>query len=191
MEFGKVGRLKLPSPTPLPQQTNWWKKIRNYRIPIENMKKPLIIVIALLVAALGYCQQHSQTSALHPTQQQSESHDVAPGITGDSDIEQAIQQRRTHVQITVMATVKKTLSDDNEGSRHQRFLVALPSGNTILVAHNIDLAERVPDLQPGATIELYGEYIWNDRGGVMHWTHHDPSGRHVAGWIKYHNRLYQ
>jgi hypothetical protein len=59
------------------------------------------------------------------------------------------------------------------------------------VAHNIDLADRVADLHPGDQIELHGEYIWNERGGVIHWTHHDPSGRHADGWIKHNGRVYQ
>ncbi len=83
------------------------------------------------------------------------------------------------------------LSDDHQGSRHQRFVVALPSGHTVLVAHNINLADRVADLQSGDTITLYGEYEWNTQGGVMHWTHHDPDGSHVDGWIKHRGRTYQ
>jgi hypothetical protein len=25
----------------------------------------------------------------------------------------------------------------------------------------------------------------------LHWTHHDPAGRHVAGWLKHGDRVYQ
>src|SRR5690349_21491215 len=94
---------------------------KNVTRKLNNMKKPLTIVAVLLVAALGYFQQHSQTGALHQTAQQSESHEVGRGAAGNSGIEQAIAQRRSHVPITVTATIKKALSDDNEGSRHQRF----------------------------------------------------------------------
>ena len=61
---------------------------------------------------------------------------------------------------------------------------------TVLVAHNLDLAPRVP-LTVGDSVELRGEYEWNDRGGVLHWTHRDPGGRHDAGWIRHAGRLYQ
>jgi hypothetical protein len=146
----------------------------------------------VLIAILGYYQQHNTTGS---SQQQNHSDTVAQAGNADGSndfaIEQAIEQRRSDVQLTVVGTVKKILNDDNEGSRHQRILVELPSGHTVLVAHNIDLAARVPDLQPGDAIELHGEYVWNDRGGVMHWTHHDPAGRHAAGWIKHGNRTYQ
>ena len=88
-------------------------------------------------------------------------------------------------------TVTRILPDDNNGSRHQRFIVKLASGQTLLIAHNIDLAPRIDALQEGERIGFYGEYIWNAQGGKVHWTHHDPEGRHVAGWLKYKGRTYQ
>jgi Protein of unknown function (DUF3465) len=94
-------------------------------------------------------------------------------------------------QIHGSGQVIKVLADDNDGSRHQRFLVRLASGQTLLVAHNIDLARRIDSLQTGDTVEFYGEYEWNPQGGVIHWTHRDPQGRHTAGWIKHNGRIYQ
>ena len=94
------------------------------------------------------------------------------------------------VMIDATGTVSKVLSDDNEGSRHQRFILELPSGHTVLVAHNIDLAERVP-LASGDRVSIHGQYEWNDRGGVLHWTHHDPAGRHEGGWIEHSGQRYE
>jgi len=91
---------------------------------------------------------------------------------------------------TISGTVKRTLADDNEGSRHQRFILAVPGGKTLLVAHNIDLADRVP-LKTGDQLSLHGRYETNDRGGVMHWTHHDPDGRTPGGWIEFKGKRYQ
>ena len=88
-------------------------------------------------------------------------------------------------------TVSRILSDDNDGSRHQRFIVRLASGRTLLIAHNIDLAPRVQSLQVGDSISFNGQYEWNERGGVIHWTHHDPQGRHVGGWLEHNGSRYE
>ena len=117
--------------------------------------------------------------------------DSPPSSVGISQLEEAFQQQRSDVQVQAEGTVTRLLSDDNEGSRHQRFIVELRSGQTILIAHNIDLAPRINDLEEGDRVEFYGEYEWNPQGGVVHWTHHDPAGRHPGGWIKHNGRTYQ
>ncbi len=71
------------------------------------------------------------------------------------------------------------LSDDLNGSRHQRFIIELKSKQTLLIAHNIDLAPRIDEL------------ALNDQGGVIHWTHHDPDKIHIDGWILHNNNIYQ
>jgi hypothetical protein len=92
--------------------------------------------------------------------------------------------------MTVSVRVVKTLPDDNEGSRHQRFLVKGRDGKTVLVAHNIDLAKAVP-LQRNDALEIRGRYEWNEKGGVLHWTHSDPSGRREGGWIRHRDIQYR
>jgi hypothetical protein len=110
--------------------------------------------------------------------------------TDNSAINAAIANRRSDTQVTGSGTVVKVLPDDNRGSRHQRFLVKLPSGNVILIAHNIDLAPRIPDLARGDSIAFYGEFEWNDKGGVVHWTHKDPGNRHPHGWLQHEGRKF-
>ena len=94
-------------------------------------------------------------------------------------------------QVLGSGRVTRVLSDDNDGSRHQRFIVEVGPGRTMLIAHNIDLAPRVPSIRVGDTVTFYGEYEWNDRGGVIHWTHHDPRGSHPDGWIEHEGQRYQ
>lgn len=76
-------------------------------------------------------------------------------------------------------------------SRHQRFILTLSSGQTLLVAHNIDLAPRLASLKSGDSVAFNGVYEWNAKGGVIHWTHRDRSGRHQAGWLKHAGQTYQ
>ncbi|PHS23068.1 MAG: DNA-binding protein [Methylophaga sp.] len=107
------------------------------------------------------------------------------------NIEQLIEQQQSDVQVAVTSQVFKILKDDLDGSRHQRFIIKLSGGQTILIAHNIDLAPRIDDLKKGDMVTVYGEYEWTKKGGVIHWTHHDPTGRHIGGWIEHNGNLYQ
>lgn len=114
--------------------------------------------------------------------------DTAPT---DALLAQAFYQRWNNYQITGTARVSRLLPDDNDGSRHQKFIIQTAQGQTVLIAHNIDLAPRIPALQVGDIVEFFGEYEWNEKGGVIHWTHHDPDNRHAHGWLKHNGSLYQ
>lgn len=87
--------------------------------------------------------------------------------------------------------VTRILADDLEGSQHQKFILELSSGDTLLISHNIDLAPRIDSLKQGDLVGFYGEYVWNSKGGLVHWTHHDPDGQHEEGWLKHNNMIYQ
>jgi hypothetical protein len=115
---------------------------------------------------------------------------AAPG-NDDAVLEKAFASRTSSHQLAGQGTVVKLLPDDTNGSRHQRFIVRLDSGQTLLVSHNIDLAQRIDSLRAGDTVAFYGEYEWNPKGGVIHWTHHDPQGSHPAGWLKHEGQTYQ
>ncbi len=116
---------------------------------------------------------------------------VGFGSGGDALVASAFADHKSNIQMPGSGQVIKLLSDDNKGSRHQRFIIKLASGQTLLIAHNIDLAKRIPAIKVGDTIDFYGEYEWNPQGGVIHWTHRDPQGQHTAGWIKHNGQTYQ
>lgn len=103
-------------------------------------------------------------------------------------IAEAFRNRTSNVQVSGMGVVTRVLSDDNEGSRHQRFVLELSNGQTVVVSHNIDVAARLSSLDRGDTVEFFGEYEWNANGGVIHWTHHDPARHHVGGWLRHEGR---
>ena len=145
------------------------------------MKKLLLIIAVIAVAYIGL----TQNSSLSPGK-------VAETSNGsDQVIASAFENHRSNLRIEGQGIVSKILSDDVEGNRHQRFIIRLDSGRTLLVAHNIDLAPRVASLREGDKVMFNGEYEWSPKGGVIHWTHRDPSGRHATGWIKHGGQTYQ
>jgi hypothetical protein len=111
-------------------------------------------------------------------------------VSDSGAISEAFKERRSSVWVEGAGQVQRTLADDTEGSRHQRFIVDLGRGQTILIAHNIDLARRLP-LERGDFVEFRGKYEWNAQGGVVHWTHADPQRHSTGGWIRYQDRKYQ
>jgi hypothetical protein len=136
-----------------------------------------LVVIAVLCVACG-----PRTVSSPPS---------GSSASGDQAIASAFASQQSGVQLTGEGVVTRVLPDDNEGGRHQRFILRLASGQTLLVAHNIDVAPRLPRLGPGDSVAFCGEYVWNAQGGLIHWTHHDPSGQHVGGWLKFGGVIYQ
>jgi hypothetical protein len=110
---------------------------------------------------------------------------------GDAALAQALADHADNLEVEGQGTVSKLLADDTEGDRHQRFVVRLASGQTLLVTHNIDIAPRIASLQVGDTVGFKGEYLWNEQGGLIHWTHRDPDGSHESGWIRHNDMIYQ
>jgi hypothetical protein len=153
------------------------------------MKK--LVLIAALAAAAYF--------ALFPGYGIPDGHEAAANLgvslgARDSNgavLEKAFANRISNQQVSGQGTVVRILPDDTNGSQHQRFIVRLDTGRTLLVSHNIDLAQRIDSLNTGDTVAFYGEYEWSPKGGVIHWTHHDPQGRHPAGWIKHDGQIYQ
>jgi hypothetical protein len=146
----------------------------------DRLFRVLTLVAALGIAWLATGRWNAPEKDLRP--------EAAPA---DIVLAEAFEARRSNLLVQGRGTVIRILPDDNDGSRHQRFILQLDSGHTLLVAHNIDLAPRIPDLKVGDVVEFSGEYEWNPQGGVIHWTHHDPQGRHPAGWLRYQGKTYQ
>lgn len=141
---------------------------------------------ALLVVALVVLWSQGRFSSPPSTGEAASANPAA----ADATVEEWFETRRSGQMVTVEGIISRTLEDDKEGSRHQRFIVRLQSGRTLLVAHNIDLAPRVP-LAQGDAVRVRGEYEWNERGGLLHWTHHDPDGDHPGGWIDFDGVRYE
>jgi len=110
---------------------------------------------------------------------------------GDPALALAFEQRASDLEVEGQGTVVRILADDTEGGRHQRFILRLASGQTLLVAHNIDAAPRIDDLRVGDVVAFRGVYEWGEEGGTIHWTHSDPESAHAPGWIRHDGRTYE
>nr|WP_314512035.1 DUF3465 domain-containing protein [uncultured Neisseria sp.] len=173
---------------------------------VMNKNKIIVLLIAL-VAVFAYQKMQNKQPLQSQNQQKievvqkqndvGENADTAQQQIGsdkesaEAVLKQAFENEQSDIQVEGEGTVWKTLPDDNKGTRHQRFILKLSSGQTLLVVHNIDLADKIKGLKKGDKVAFYGEYEWSEQGGVIHWTHHDPSGRHTDGWLKHDGRLYQ
>jgi len=150
------------------------------------------IVLLVVLGALYFTQEGENSGEQAIAQQSSQPvSSASKSRAADQAIVAAFKAGRSDVIVEGEGSVEKVLPDDNKGSRHQRFILALDSGHTVLVAHNIDLAPRIPDLRRDDRIQFKGEYEWNERGGVIHWTHRDPRGRHPHGWLYHGNQKYE
>jgi len=144
-------------------------------------------LIALgLAFTLCACNQPSTNS----TQQLQVAEQSGPTAVSNASIEQAFAAKLSDIQVTGTGVIVKLLPDDNKGAKHQKFLVKINAKQTLLFAHNIDIAPRVP-VQVGDTISFNGEYVYNPKGGVIHWTHHAPRSDHEAGWVMHNDQKYQ
>ena len=154
-------------------------------------RRPSLFLAATLVLLLAVCLACGCSSTAAPASGANGSEAGSSAGGNDAVFAHAFSQHSSGLEVEGQGTVVRLLSDDTEGERHQRFIVQLVSGQTLLVAHNIDVAPRVAPLQVGDTVSFKGVYEWNEQGGLVHWTHLDPSGSHEPGWIKCNRRTYE
>jgi len=153
-----------------------------YFVRMKSLDSP-ILFICLILALLANAAC-SQPAPFAPVNQASSS------AEGQAEVIAAQAAHAIKVEVTVVAPVKKLLQEDDRGLPHQKFLLELVNGSTILVAHDIAMANRVP-IRPGDIVRIHGEYIWNSRGGLIHWTHHTDTPYHEGGWIEFQGVRYQ
>lgn len=153
----------------------------------KKLKKILPILILL---GLVYYLQHSNFLSSE-TEQANSTQSNHPQDTAHSTVERYFKQKVSGKMIKLTAEVTRILSDDTHEPRHQRFVIELDKGLTVLISHNIDLAPRVSGLNIGDEVTITGQYEWNERGGVIHWTHHDPQGRRDGGQIIHQGSVYR
>jgi len=150
------------------------------------------VFVAIVVAGYNYFNP-SETTNNAPASPKVPT-DATPALNDQSALLKQIRAAKDDTNarfwMTGQGSVIKILRDDTKGSQHQKFLFKLAPDITLLVAHNIDLAPRAP-VKVGDTVTIKGRYEWNHRGGVLHWTHHDPKGRQAGGWIYAGGKYYK
>jgi hypothetical protein len=158
-------------------------------------RKAWSAILALVLAAAGWYANRNEPH-LPPDASAAGASGSVPVTTSRareeaSELQRAFTGRRRGARLTTDGAVIRILADDQDGSPHQRFIIEGDEGISVLVAHNLDLAPRLEGLRAGDQVSVLGEYEWNERGGVLHWTHDDPGGRHPAGHIDWNGRRYQ
>lgn len=156
---------------------------------MQQLTKLLLLSVLLCVLLSGAIAQKSSRKTRKPSSPQI--HLKSATLVNDDPIARAFASGSSDIQVEGKGTVIRLLSDDLNGSRHQRFIVQLASGQTLLISHNIDIAPRIDGLEEGDSVRFNGEYVWNAKGGVIHWTHHDPRGKHVSGWVIHNGKTYK
>ncbi len=165
--------------------------------------KNICLLLAILLSSLTFssCGQRpaavptdNQRSGAYQNQEQernvpSSSTASQESVSQDQVLQAQAQQARK-VEVLFSARVRKILPEDTKGLPHELFLLDLNNGTTVKVAHDIKYAPRVP-IQVGDLVTVKGEYIWNKRGGVVHWTHHSDTPRHEGGYIDYAGNRYE
>ena len=149
------------------------------------MKKLLLIILVLLGGYIGFEHSAARQAGIEAA------FSFQHGSQGDAAFEKAFRGHERNLQLEGSGTVIKILPDDLTGRKHQRFIVRLHSGQTLLIAHNISLAPRLEALRVGDSVIFSGEYEWNEKGGIRHWTHRDPGRSHADGWIMHKGQRYQ
>lgn len=97
------------------------------------------------------------------------------------------------VEVIAQGTVLGILGTRGGPSgEHEGFLLKLNEQCDLLlrVETNVDITGPVP-LQTGEVVTVKGQFEDDPEGGVIHWTHHDPSGRHVSGYVEADGKIYE
>jgi len=150
------------------------------------MKKQFLIFLAICLAlSFTACRAPNNSPQVESTPVS-----AMAGMDAGAIVE-AYSTHHNLPEVQGSGIVVKMLKDDTNGSQHQKFLLKVSDNITILIAHNIDLAPRLDDIQVGDAVAFRGEYIYTPKGGTVHWTHKDPRGNHEAGWLKLNGKTYE
>jgi hypothetical protein len=144
--------------------------VARVRIGLASGRRQYLAAALFPLVVLTGCGAPATTAPPHSTL-------INPtrGAAGCGAARSAFQTHRSKLWLTVSAHVTRDLADAHGTYTHQRFIVTCSGGFTLLIVNDISIGERAP-AHIGDTVTVRGQYIWNDQGGLIHFTHHDPEG---------------
>jgi hypothetical protein len=116
------------------------------------------------------------------------------GADPNGAVYDAWRTHRSRIEVTASGSVAHLLGTRvGPSGPHEGFLLHLNGaagrGLTVRVEDNVDLTGPIP-LDEGDSVEVHGEYIYDPRGGLIHYTHLDPRGRHEPGYVRVNGKVY-
>ena len=124
----------------------------------------ITIIIFLLTASCSFILGPTSNNSDHVSNQ-----DIVTGnsydgnnddipLSSDDIILQLYEQQDSGTWVSGSGTVTRLLADDTQGDAHQRFLLELANGHSLIIVHNIDIAPRLEGIAVGDTVRFHGEY---------------------------------
>jgi len=105
------------------------------------------------------------------------------------------EHHASNEEVEASGTVRKVLGTRlTRSGNHEGFIVEVPVPLTsqslrVKIEDNVDISGSIP-LAAGDHVHFRGEYVYDSRGGIVHWTHHDPRMRHEPGFIEVNGKRY-
>jgi hypothetical protein len=118
---------------------------------------------------------------------------LAACASGATNVQSALaacaSNSAAHAQVYIPnARVTRVLGiRESRSGAHEGFIISA-SGRSFKVEDNVEITGRIP-LHRGDAVSLLGQLECDD--DVIHWTHHDPAGRHPAGYVKVNGATYE
>lgn len=114
--------------------------------------------------------------------------DTSGGAKTLAQAQSACASGASHAEVVLDGRVLRVLGTrDSRSGMHEGFIIE-SGGTPLKVEDNTDLTGPIP-LSRGEAVSLRGQYECDD--AVIHWTHRDPRGRHLDGYVIAGGRTYR
>ncbi len=112
-------------------------------------------------------------------------------LEGAEHIEFLYKQQRGGVVVSSVGRIAKVLKNQQSPYAAQVILLRLSSGRKLLIKHNIEKAQPIPQPVAGEMLSFAGTYSWNSKGGMILSTYQQTDKPQLSGWLMYQDITYQ